>query len=167
MRDKDLIELAKKLGEEIDALPKDGKEHEISITVGGSNTGNISVGGTQIVVNSKERELTWADLESSDLRRYLAQWKAQAWSGYRGYWLNAPCFLILTLGAGLVWSIVTGVLPTTAPFQGFPWLPVLVLGVMVALMLWLMNIRRVEGLHIQKCQAVINEIQAELRMRRG
>ena len=75
MRDKDLIELAKKLGEEIDALPKDGKEHEISITVGGSNTGNISVGGTQIVVNSKERELTWADLESSDLRRYLAQWK--------------------------------------------------------------------------------------------
>ena len=37
MRDKDLIELAKKLGEEIDALPKDGKEHEISITVGDSD----------------------------------------------------------------------------------------------------------------------------------
>ena len=167
MRDEDLIELAKKLGEEIDALPKDGKEHEISITVGGSNSGNISVGGTQIVINPKTRELTWADLESSDLRKYLAQWKAQAWSGYRGYWLNVPCFLILVLGAGLVWSIFTGVLPIVSAAEGFPWLPVLVIGAMVTLMLWLMNIRRIEGLHIQKCQAVINEIQAELRMRRG
>lgn len=169
MKDEDLIELAKKLGEEIDALPNDGKEHEISITVGvgGSNTGNISVGGTQIVVNPKERKLTWADLESSELRRSLAQWKNQVWSGYRGYWLNAPCLLILLLGAGLAWSIMEGVLPTSAPFQGFPWVPVLVIVVMMSLMLWLMNIRRVESLHIQKCQAVINEIQAELRMRRG
>ncbi|WP_312679852.1 hypothetical protein [Stutzerimonas nitrititolerans] len=166
MKDDDLMALAEKLGKEIEAMPKDGKEREISITVGGSNTGNISVGGTQIVVNSTAREPSWSDLDPADLRRQLAHWKAQVWSGHRGYWLNMPCFLILAIGLGLVWGIFTGALPVLSVAGSYPLLPFVVLGVMLPLMLWLMNIRRVEARHIQDCQSVIDDIQAELRRRR-
>lgn len=166
MKDDDLLALAEKLGKEIDALPKDGKEREISITVGGNNTGNIAVGGTQIVVNPATREPSWSDLDPADLRRHLAHWKSQLWSGHRGYWLNIPCILILSIGLGVVWGVITGTLPMLTLAGSYPMLPFIMLGVMLPLMLWLLSIRRVEGRHIQDCQSVIDDIQAELRRRR-
>lgn len=166
MKDDDLIALAEKLGKEIDSLPKDGKEREISITVGGSNRGNISVGGTQIVVNSAAREPRWSDLEPADLRRHLNHWKAQLWSGHRAYWLNIPCVLILAIGIGIAWGVFSGTLPMLTIAGTYPMLPFIALGVMVPLMLWLLIIRRVEGRHIQDCQAIVDDIQAELRKRR-
>ena len=166
MKDDDLMALAEKLGKEIDALPKDGKEREISITVGGKNTGNITVAGTQIVVNPAAKEPSWADLDPAALKKQLAHWKTQAWSGRRGYWLNIPCALLLVIGIGIAWGVFTGALPTLTLAGTFPLLPFVVLGVMFPLMLWLMNIRRVEARHIQDCQSVIDDIQAELRRRR-
>lgn len=166
MKEADLMALAEKLGNEIDSLPKDGKEREISLTVGGSNTGNISLGGTQIVVNPASHAPNWTELSVADLRAHLAHWKAQVWSGHRGYWLNIPCVLILLGGFGLAWGIFTGTLPGLTLTGNYPWLPLVVLGVMLPLMLWLMSIRRVESRHIQDCQSVIDDIQAELRRRR-
>ena len=72
MKEDDLQRLSELLGKEIDALPKDGKERSISITVGGNNSGNISLGGTQIVFHPQERTRTWGDLAVSELLSHLA-----------------------------------------------------------------------------------------------
>jgi len=167
MKDDDLMKVARALAMEIDAQPKDGKEHAIRVLVGGDNAGNISVGGTQVVINpTARRQRTWADLSFDELHARLAEWRAQWWSGQRGYWLNLPCLLLLFIGAGIAWGIFTGRLPILTINQ-FPMLPFVVLACMFPLLFWMMSIRRVEARHIQDCQAVIGDIQAELRRRRG
>ncbi|WP_312466981.1 hypothetical protein [Stutzerimonas nitrititolerans] len=165
MKDDDLMALAEKLGKEIEAMPKDGKERSISITVGGNNTGNISVGGTQIVFNPREQQRSWADLDLAELRAHLAHWKAQWWSGWRGFWLNMPCLMLIAglmlLGAGLL----TGWLLTLSP-QTMPYVLAPSIILMAILSTWMMRIRRVEGRLMVDSQAYIDAIEMELRRRR-
>lgn len=165
MKDDDLMRLADKLAKEIEALPDDGKERSISITVGGSNSGNISLGGTQIVVNPQERKRAWADLTLSELKAELAYWQAHWRSGWRGYWLNIPCLLlsagILLMAAGLLsgWLL-------TVPFENMPYVLAPTVVLMAILSTWVMRIRRVEGRLMQESQEYIDTIEAELRRRR-
>ncbi|PKF70427.1 hypothetical protein CW360_14100 [Pseudomonas fluvialis] len=165
MKDDDLQKLSELLGKEIDALPKDGKEHSISITVGGNNSGNISLGGTQIVFNSQGQKRTWADLAVSELLNHLAHWKAQWWSGWRGFWLNAPCLLLMLMLALMAVGLLSGWLLSLGP-QTMPYVLAPTIILMAILSTWMMRIRRVEGRLMQDSQAYIDTIEAELRRRR-
>lgn len=166
MRDGDLMEVARALAKEIEAQPLDGKERSISVSIGGTNSGHITIGGTQVVIGRSEpSRITWGDLSDEELNARLAQEKSQRWSGWRGYWLNPPCLLLILLGPGLAWGLLTGVMPS--PLAGnIPVLPLVTMAVMLPLFIWMAGIRRVEARHIEDCQSTIDAIKAELRRRR-
>lgn len=166
MKDDDLLEVARALAKEIEAQPLDGQERSISVSIGGANSGHITIGGTQVVIGRPEpRPRTWSEQSEEELKARLSQEKTQRWSGWRGYWLNLPCLLLLALGVGIAWGVITGVLPSVTMGK-FPLLPLVVLAVMLPLFFWMTSIRRVEARHIEDCQSVIDAIQAELRRRR-
>jgi len=166
VKEDDLQRLSEMLGKEIDALPKDGKERSISITVGGNNSGNISLGGTQIVLHPQERKRTWGDLAVSELLNHLDHWKAQWWSGWRGFWLNAPCLLLMLMLVLMVVGLLSGWLWSLGP-QTMPYVLAPMIVLMAILSTWMMRIRRVEGRLMKDSQAYIDTIEAELRRRRG
>ncbi len=94
------------LAKEINSLPKDGQPHSISVTVGGDQAGNISLGGTQINIQVS---------------------------------MNVEAI----------------------------WIPVLVIGFLLGgLGLWMDRVRRVEHLHMENAQEMIDQIQAALRKKR-
>lgn len=165
MKDDDLMTFAGQLAKEIEALPKDGKEHSLSITVGGNNSGNISLGGTQIVFSPQEKQRSWADLSDSELRSELVHWKTQWWSGWRGYWLNAPCLLLMVglvfMAIGLLSGWLFNLSQTKLPYVMAP-----LIILMAILTTWMMRVRRVEGRLMQDSQTYIDAIEAELRRRR-
>lgn len=165
MKDDDLLKVARALSVEIDAQPKDGKEHAIKVLVGGNNSGNISVGGTQIVFNPREKKRSWADLDLSELRAHLVHWKAQWWSGWRGFWLNAPCLLLMVGLVLMAAGLLSGWLLTLSP-QTMPYVLAPTIILMAILTTWIMRVRRVEGRLMQDSQAYIDTIEAELRRRR-
>lgn len=165
MKDDDLMTLAEKLAKEIEALPNDGKERSLSVTVGGNNSGNISLGGTQIVFSPQEKQRTWADLNTSELRAELVHWKAQRWSGWRGYWLNAPCVLLMIGIALMVTGVLSGWL-LSLPHTTLPYVLAPTVILMAILSTWMMRIRRIEGRLMQDSQTYIDTIEAELRRRR-
>lgn len=165
MKDDDLMTLAEKLAKEIDALPKDGKEHSISITVGGNNSGNIALGGTQIVLSQGEQQRSWVDLDAAELFAHLGHWRAQWWSGWRGFWLNIPCLLLMLLLVMMAVGLLSGWLLTLGP-QTMPYVLAPAILLMAILSTWMMRVRRIEGRLMQDSQAYIDTIKAELRQLR-
>jgi hypothetical protein len=164
LSDEDLKKLAVILAREIGSFPNDGKQHELSVTVGGDQKGNISLGGTQINIQAV-RELTWDDLSPNQLRSQLKHFNSQWWSGWRGYWLNVPVVLMLALSIGLAFSLFQGYLPIDNPQR--TWMVmVIVLPIMLILGLLMTKIRRVEARHMADSQATIDAIQAALRRKR-
>ncbi|MFU3244833.1 hypothetical protein ACM78Z_14585 [Pseudomonas aeruginosa] len=162
------------LAKEINSLPKDGQPHAISVTVGGDQAGNISLGGTQIniqaVSTSPARVRTFDDYNAGELRERLRHYRKEWRSGLIGCWLNTPAVLMLLVLFGLVaflaylWSKGYGFLAMNVEAI---WIPVLVIGVLLGgLGLWMDRVRRVEHLHMENAQEMIDQIQAALRKKR-
>ena len=139
LSDEDLKKLASILAREIGAFPNDGKPHALSVTVGGDQKGNLSLGGTQINIQAV-RKLTWDDLGPTQLKSQLKQFNRAWWSGWRGYWLNIPVILMLAILVGLAFSLFQGYLPINDPQRTWMVLAIL-LPVMFALGLWMTKIR--------------------------
>lgn len=168
MKHDELMELAEKIAANIEEQPKDGRERSITITVGGNNGGHISIGGTQVVVGSKESRREWTDLTDEELRQELQYWSAQWWSGWRGFWLNIPAILLILALVAIAFGLITGLLLTTS-IPDIPYSPYSLIATMAAisgLAAWMMTIRRVEGLHMQRSRSHIDAVKAEIRRRR-
>ncbi|HEY0286274.1 MAG TPA: hypothetical protein VGC62_04585 [Pseudomonas sp.] len=165
MNDDDLMKMARALAAEVEAQPQDGQERSISVTIGGNNGGHITIGGTQIVISSPERERSWHDLSTEELREHLEHWRAQWWSGWRGFWLNPPCVMLVLSLALVVAGLFSGWL-LTLHINTMPYVSAVMLVTMAALSTWMMRIRRVEGQHMERSQAYIDTIESEMRQRR-
>lgn len=165
--DEELKKLGAILAEKIGALPHDGKPHSLSVTVGGDQAGNISLGGTQINIQSvsPRPRKTWDDLDISELKVRLRYHRGEWWSGWRGYWLNLPCLLLLAVCVGMAGSLLLGYFPINNPQR--TWVAMMVLLPLIGLLGWWMTkIRRVEMRHMDNSQAIIDQIQAAMRRKR-
>lgn len=100
-----------------------------------------------------------------ELKASLVYYRAQWWSGWRGFWLNIPCLTLLGLMLGIGSSLYAGVLPTSEPQTTWMVLAPCML-VIVGLSVWLARIRRIENRVMVESQAAIDEIRTELRRRR-
>lgn len=127
------------------------------VAAGDINNFNISVGS-----NSFRPLYEWSVAE---LRATLSHYQSQWWSGFRGYWLNIPCILMLALLFGVTGSLFAGILPTRDPQHMWLVLAPTVL-VMLGLSFWLTHIRRIEGRVMTESRAAIDAIRTELRKRR-
>ncbi|WP_339079059.1 hypothetical protein [Pseudomonas sp. TMP9] len=132
------------------------------------NIGTLSVGGGRgsgdgCSGNVHARQLhQWSVAE---LKATLAHYRAQWWSGFRGYWLNIPCVLMLALLFGVAGSLFAGVLPIREPQHMWLVLAPTVLA-MLGLSFWLTHIRRIEGRVMAESRATIDAIRTEIRKRR-
>ncbi len=172
MQEQDLAGLAERLGKEIESLPKDGKEHTIKIKIEGANTGNISLGGTQITIHSQQQqqnEKTLSDLSIAELQNLLKHYKAEHRSGWWGFWLNLPMVLLASVMLLLLGMLISGkifiYMKSNLSLVNYSIYGVVVVVAMLGY--WLNKIRRVEARHMADSQANIDEVQAVLRRRRG
>lgn len=101
----------------------------------------------------------------AELKATLAHYRSQWWSGFRGFWLNIPCVLMLALLFGVTGSLFAGILPISNPQHMWLVLAPTVL-VMLGLSFWLTHIRRIEGRVMAESRAAIDAIRTELRKRR-
>lgn len=102
---------------------------------------------------------------AEELRASLADYRAQWWSGFRGYWFNIPCLALFGVLLGIGSSLYAGVLPVREPQSMWMVLAPCLLAV-AGLSFWLMNIRRIEGNLMAESRAAIDTIRTELRRRR-
>ena len=141
----------------------EGSTH-VQLTIHGDNYGPISLGADSSSGGSDDpRPIYLWTVE--ELRESLAYYRAQWWSGFRGYWLNIPCMSMLGLMLGIGSSLYAGVLPIREPKSMWMVLAICIL-VIAGLSFWLMNIRRIEGNLMAESRAAIDEIKTELRRRR-
>lgn len=141
-----------------------GNTH-LELNIHGNNYGSISLGnaGSGGGGGNDERPISlWLRPE---LDRALVYWRAQWWSGFRGYWLNIPCLLMLALLFGVAGSLFAGLLPIHNPQSTWLILVPTVL-LMVGLSFWLTHVRRIEGRVMAESQAAIDAIRTEMRKRR-
>lgn len=147
-----------------------GGNTHLELTIHGNNYGAISVGGRgkggggdgggENVHVRPLRQWSVAELKTA-----LAHYRALWWSGFRGYWLNIPCVLMLTLLFGIAGSLFAGILPIHDPQH--MWLVLVpTMLTLVGLSFWLTHIRRVEGLVMAESRAAVDAIRTELRKRR-
>ncbi|QZP26200.1 hypothetical protein [Pseudomonas mosselii] len=138
-----------------------GGNTRLELNIQGDNYGSISMGGQGH--SDEGRPLHLASRQ--ELTHALAYWRAQWWSGFRGFWFNLPCILMLVLILGIVAGLLTGVLVTSDPQQ--MWM--LVIPMMAAILgcgLWMNHIRRIEERVMAESRAAIDAIRTELRKRR-
>jgi hypothetical protein len=126
------------------------------------NIGTLALGGGNSGGDEPEPIRRWT---VEELNASLAYYRAQWWSGWRGFWLNIPCVLMLLLPFGVAGSLFAGILPIRDS-QSMWLVLVLLLPTFTGLGFWLANIRRIESRVMAESQAAIDEIRTELRCRR-
>nr|WP_305644971.1 hypothetical protein [Rhodoferax sp.] len=138
--------------------------------------GHVAGGDITVVEHPpQEREPTWWDLNSAELRTYLQAARAERWSAWRRYWFNPPFFLVGLYCLGLLswaWSMISNG-HTTQSFVGpmvtsFPpfWIVMFSCVLMLPLVYWLQRIRRIEVHVAAHAQADIDAIELVLRRRK-
>lgn len=138
--------------------------------------GHVAGGDITVIEHPpQERELTWWDLSTDELRNYLRVAHSERWRAWRRYWFNTPFFLLglyclglLTLTLNMISSghAAQSLIPTTT--VPWPlWFAMINLGVMLPLGYWLKRIRRVEANVAAHTQAEIDAIELVLRRRKG
>lgn len=139
--------------------------------------GHVAGGDITVVENhQQERELTWWDLSTADLRTCLKAAYSERWGAWRRYWFNTPFFLLGLYCLGLLeWalSMLSGghaaqlLAAPVAPALSPIWLVMISGVVMLPLAHWLQNIRRVEANVSAHAQADIDGIELVLRRRKN
>ena len=138
-----------------------GTQYNIgTVSLGGGSKGGGGDGSTEKMAARQPHQ--WS---SAELKAALAHYRAQWWSGFRGYWLNIPCVLMLALLFGMAGSLFAGILPIRDPQH--MWLVVVpTMLTMAGLTFWLTHIRRIEGRVMAESRMYIDLIRTELRKRR-
>lgn len=134
-----------------------GGNTHLELTIQGDNYGPISVG--------RQQELPLHAASRHELSEALAYWRSQWWSGFWGFWLNIPCFLMLVLVVGIGVGIFTGFL-LTRDLQSLLMVAVPAMIAIFGCGIWLNHIRRIEERVMAESRAAIDAIRTELRKRR-
>ncbi|TBV10237.1 hypothetical protein [Stutzerimonas kirkiae] len=142
-------------------INRGGNTH-LELNIHGNNYGSITVGSGS---GGNERGRQIYQWSVPELQEALARYRAQWWSGFRGYWLNIPCLLMLTLLFAMAGSLFAGVLPIRDP-QSMWTVIVPCMLVLLGLSYWLTRIRRIESRVMAESQAAVDVIRTELRKRR-
>lgn len=120
-----------KFKEAIKDLPSDGEERTVSITIGGDNHGNISVGHhftfTTVEAPREEEPRPLSDVELNVIKKQATQ---QRWRAQFRSWVNVPVGLMLlvllamgvALFSGYLWQLTTGQYPWAVTGFGFAFL---------------------------------------------
>lgn len=138
----------------------EGNTH-LQLNIHGDNYAPIAVGTSDRVTQPKPIH-QWT---VEELYTALAYYRAQWWSGFRGYWLNTPCLALLGLLFGMGSSLYAGVLPFHDPKA--LWLVLMLfLLAFAGLGFWLAYIRRIESRVMDESGTAVDEIRTELRRRR-
>lgn len=135
----------------------------VEVNIQGDNYGPISLDTPARADRHEERPIN--RYSQTELTEILRRWRSQWWSGWRGYWFNIPCMLLVALMCSLVGILFTGLLPVADP--QFAWkILVPTILIMLVLAFWMDRIRRVEAQVMAESRAAINAIELELRKRR-
>ncbi|MDH0894379.1 MULTISPECIES: hypothetical protein [unclassified Pseudomonas] len=146
-------------------INRGGNTH-LELNIHGNNYGSITVGGGGgSGGGSNESGRPIHQWSVPELKEALARYRSQWWSGFRGYWINPPCLLTLTLASAMAGSLFAGILPIRDPHSMWAIVAPCAL-VMLGLGYWLTRIRRIEGRVMAESQAAIDFIRTELRKRR-
>ena len=89
-----LEQIAERVKNAVKDLPKDGKEHQITVTVGGGNHGSITL-GDHIVVN--EQPKSYVEIvhgtDANDLMRERKRLSSARFKAYMRRYINIPVLL--------------------------------------------------------------------------
>lgn len=93
-----LEQIAERVKNTVKDLPKDGKEHQITVTVGGDNHGSITL-GDHIVVN--EQPKSYVEIvhgtDANDLIRERKRLSSARFKAYMRRYINTPVLLFFTV----------------------------------------------------------------------
>jgi len=170
--DNELQTLVDQVADSLNSLPKDGVERQITIRVGGNNSGTINIGPTVNITPAQPRPRTYEDLDNRELqyiRRGLVSKSNQA--KLRRY-LNLPAFFSLML---FLIALVFAFLNAFLLFSGSKSLLILTEKTIAAYAVWavllgisvksLDKLRKVESIIIYENQSAIDTIDVILRRR--
>lgn len=145
-----------------DVVNREG-DTRFEVNIHGDNYGPISLDTPSRKQSYNERPIS--QYSHAELMQVLKHYKAQWWSGWRGFWLNIPCVLLVVMLFVVAGALVTGHLPVQDP--QFTWkilLPTVLL--MLTLGYWMSRIRNVEAEVMAESKRVIAAVKLELRKRR-
>lgn len=144
---------------------REGNTH-LELNIHGDNYGPISLGGGgNGGATGGRTENHISQWPIAKLQAALTFYRAQWWSGLRGYWLNIPAFGMLALLLGIGVGLYSGVLPIRDP-QSLWIVLACLLPLLMGLAFWLTRIRRIEIRVMASSQTALDEIRTELRRRR-
>lgn len=159
-------ELARTLAEEIEGLPNDGQERELTVKIKGNN-GSVNVGGIHVSITAppQSEPQTWNDLTASQLNEALNYHLAERVDATRAAWLNLPIFMMTAVLVLLVYGLFSGLF-----FRlDIAWAPYLLAPFIIGfsiLVFWVSRVQRVEFMRINESQEFIDAIRVALRRKR-
>ncbi|MBK5145959.1 VCBS domain-containing protein [Budviciaceae bacterium BWR-B9] len=97
-----VTDLANQLAETLSQLPDDGKERQLTVTIGGSNHGTV-VMGSQITINTEsKRTRSPGEMRSDELYELKNRYVSEIYSARRKKWVSTPAIVMLMMMIFLV-----------------------------------------------------------------
>lgn len=106
---KTIENLANQIASTLESLPNDGKERQMTITIGGNNQGTVVMGPSITINPPPESPRKPQDMSTHELQNLKDNWKMEVRSAFRRKWFSAPVLigitLLITLLGMLLWQI--------------------------------------------------------------
>ncbi|WP_140921062.1 hypothetical protein [Limnobaculum xujianqingii] len=90
-------DLANQIASTLESLPNDGKERQMTITIGGNNHGTVVMGSNITINPPPERVREPQDMSTSELQQLRENWQVEVRSAFWRKWFNTPSLIVFAL----------------------------------------------------------------------
>lgn len=154
--------LAQRVSDLVGELPNDGKERQMTVTIGGDNHGNITFGNhiTIHAAPAAEPEPERKPLTGPQMHAMEQRARAQQRSAFIRSWFNVPLTLMILIAAGVIVALFKGYLWQLINTFEYPFLmPAFFGAVFLPLAYWAARIKRLEQPIIRDAEQTLEAIR--------